>query len=84
MAYTNTDTNMTGSSGLSVGMQEYYNRQLLEDMEPLLVHLQFGTEYRMPPNNGLSMQLRKVLPVETNTTALTEGNPGDGTMVEET
>ena len=84
MAYTNTDTNMTGSSGLSAGMQEYYNRQLLEDMEPLLVHLQFGTEYRMPPNNGLSMQLRKVLPVETNTTALTEGNPGDGTMVAET
>ena len=84
MAYTNTDTNMTGSSGLSAGMQEYYNRQLLEDMEPLLVHLQFGTEYRMPPNNGLSMQLRKVLPVDTNTTALSEGNPGDGTMVAET
>ena len=31
MAYTNTDTNMTGSSGLSAGMQTYYNRQLLED-----------------------------------------------------
>lgn len=28
MAYTNTDTNMTTSSGLSAGMQTYYNREL--------------------------------------------------------
>lgn len=84
MAYTNTDTNMTSSSGLSAGMQTYYNRQLLEVMEPLLVHLQFGVEYRMPPNSGLSMNLRKVLPVETNTTPLTEGNPGEGKMLAET
>ena len=84
MPYTNTDTNMTTSTGLSVGMQTYYNRELLENFEPNLVHLQFGKEYRMPPNNGLTMQLRKVIPLETNTTALTEGNPGDGTMLTQT
>lgn len=48
MAYTNTDTNMTTSSGLSVGMQTYYNRELLRTFEPNLVHLQFGDEHRMP------------------------------------
>jgi N4-gp56 family major capsid protein len=38
----------------------------------------------MPPNNGLTMQLRKVLPIESNTTKLTEGNPGDGKMLAQT
>ena len=51
MAYTNTDTNMTGTSGLSVGMQEYYNRQLLEDMEPLLPGLAVGLIYLIPGQN---------------------------------
>ena len=84
MAYTNTDTNMTTSTGLTPGMQEYYNRELLREFEPNLVHLQFGKEYRMPANNGLSMQLRKLIPIETNTNTLTEGNPGDGAMLAET
>lgn len=84
MPYTNTDTNMTTSTGLTVGMQTYYNRELLENFEPNLVHLQFGKEYRMPPNNGLTMQLRKVLPIASNTTALTEGDPGQGKLLVQT
>ena len=84
MAYNNTDTNMTTSAGLSAGMQEYYNRELLENFEPNLVHLQFGKEYRMPANNGTVMQLRKVIPIESKTGELSEGNPGDGTMLAET
>ena len=44
MAYTNTDTNMTTSTGLSRGMQTYYNRELLRNFEPRLVHIQFGDE----------------------------------------
>lgn len=47
MANTNTNTNMTTSSGLTPGMQTYYNRTLLETFEPNLVHLQFGDEHRM-------------------------------------
>lgn len=46
MANTNTNTNMTTSSGLTPGMQTYYNRTLLETFEPNLVHLQFGDEHR--------------------------------------
>ena len=85
MAYTNTDTNMSTSTGYQVGMPEkYYTRELLREMEPNLVHLQFGKEYRMPLNNGLTQQLRKPIPVETNTTELEEGNPGDGVMLAET
>lgn len=33
MAYTNTDTNMTTSTGLAPGMQTYYNRELLRVFE---------------------------------------------------
>lgn len=84
MAYTNTDTNMTNSAGLTPGMQTYYNRQLLRTFEPKLVHLQFGDEHILPPNSGKVMNLRKLVPVATNTSELEEGNPGDGVMLSET
>lgn len=84
MAYTNTDTNMTTSSALSTGMQTYYNRELLRTFEPNLVHLQFGDEHRMPPHSGLVMNMRKLIPLETNTKALSEGDPGESVMLAET
>ena len=84
MAYTNTDTNMTTSSALSAGMQTYYNRELLRTFEPNLVHLQFGDEHRMPPHSGLVMNMRKLIPLETNAKALSEGDPGESVMLAET
>ena len=84
MAYTNTNTNMTSSTGLTPGMQTYYNRELLRTFEPELVHLQFGDELRMPPNSGLVMNMRKIIPLETSTTALNEGDPGESVMLAET
>ncbi len=84
MAYTNADTNMTTSSALSAGMQTYYNRELLRTFEPNLVHLQFGDELRMPPHSGLVMNMRKLIPLETNTKALSEGDPGESVMLAET
>ena len=84
MPYTNADTNMTTSAGLTPGMQTYYNRELLRTFEPELVHLQFGDEHRMPENNGLVMNMRKLIPLDANTNPLDEGNPGDGIMYAET
>lgn len=81
--YTNTNTNMTTSSGLTPGMQTYYNRELLRTFEPNLVHLQFGDEYRMPANSGVVMNMRKLIPIDAKTTALEEGNPGEGKMLAE-
>lgn len=82
--YTDTNTNMTTSSGLTPGMQTYYNRELLRTFEPNLVHLQFGDEHMMPQNNGLVMNMRKLIPLETKTVELEEGNPGEATMLAET
>ena len=78
------NTNMTTSPGLSPGMQTYYNRELLRTFEPELIHLQFGDEHRMPENNGLIMNMRKLIPIDANTTPLVEGEPGDGIMYAET
>ena len=75
---------MTTSSDLSAGMQTYYNRELLRTFEPNLVHLQFGDEHRMPPHSGLVMNMRKLIPLETNTKALSEGDPGESVMLAET
>lgn len=83
MAYTNTDTNMTNSTGLTPGMQTYYNRELLRTFEPNLVHDQFAEEHPLPPNSGTTMNLRKILPIDAKVTPLDEGNPGDGTMLTE-
>lgn len=83
MAYTNADTNMTTSSGLTPGMQTYYNRELLRTFEPKLVHDQFAEEYPLPANGGTTMNLRKILPIDAKVTPLDEGNPGDGTMLSE-
>ena len=84
MAYTSTNTNMTGSMGLTPGMQTYYNRELLRTFEPELVHLQFGDEHRMPENSGLVMNMRKIIPLEANTNTLSEGEPGESVMLTET
>ena len=85
MAYnSNLNTNKTTSTGLTPGMQTYYNRELLRTFEPELVHLQFGDEHRMPENSGLVMNMRKIIPLETNINTLTEGEPGDGVSLVET
>lgn len=83
MAYTNTNTNMTNSTGLTPGMQTYYNRTLLKVFEPNLVHLQNADVYPMPLNNGLIQNFRKLIPLEGSTTPLNEGNPGDSVMYSE-
>ena len=76
--------NTTVSAGLTPGMQTYYNRELLRTFEPELVHLQFADEHRMPENSGMVMNMRKLIPLEAKTTALAEGEPGDGVMLAET
>ena len=76
--------NTTVSAGLTPGMQTYYNRELLRTFEPELVHLQFADEHRMPENSGMVMNMRKLVPLETKTTALAEGEPGEGVMLAET
>lgn len=84
--YNDTNTNMATSTGLAPGMQTYYNRLLLETFEPELVHLQFGDEHRFPANSGLTMNFRKLIPLDTDIqrAKLSEGEPGESVMLAET
>ena len=84
MAYTSTNSNFTTSAGIAPSLQTYYNRTLLQSFEPELVHLQFGETYPMPKNNGMVMNMRKLIPLEAKTTELAEGNPGEGVLLSET
>ena len=84
MAYTNENSNFTTSNGVSPSMQTYYNRTLLQNFEPELVHLQFAEVYPMPRNHGMMMNMRKLVPLEAKTDALAEGSPGEGVMLSET
>ena len=44
--------NTTGSSGLTAEMKTYYEKRLLDQAEPALVHNQFGDPYPIPANGG--------------------------------
>ena len=77
------NVNMTTSSGLSAGMITLYNKNLLKTFEPVLAHLAFGDEHPFPKNNGTKMSFRKLLPLDADTTALAEGEPGEAQMLAE-
>ena len=64
-------------------MTTIYNKNLLKTFEPLLAHLQFGDEHPFPKNNGKTQSFRKLIPLEADTTKLTEGDPGDAQALAE-
>lgn len=75
---------MTSSAGLAAGSNHtVYNRNLLKTFEPVLAHLQYGDEHPFPKNHGNKMSFRKMIPLEADTTKLTEGEPGDPQLIAE-
>lgn len=73
---TPTPGHTTATGGLSVTMKTFYQRNLLENAEPRLVHGQFGKEYDLPKGGGKTMEWRKWTPLASVSSALTEGAPG--------
>ena len=51
--------NTTGSSGMSAEMKTFYERRLIDQALPALVHDQFGDSYPIPANNGKTIEFRK-------------------------
>lgn len=67
-------TAMTTETGsLSAEMKTFYEKRLLDQAEPLLVHNQFGDKYPIPANNGKKIEFRKYSALPKALTALTEG-----------
>ena len=47
--------NTTGASGMSAEMKTFYEKRLIDQAEPALVHDQFGDPYPIPANGGKTL-----------------------------
>lgn len=73
-------TNQTGMGGeiMSVEMKTYYDRNIIKNAEPFLVHDQFGQKRQIPKNSGKKIEFRKLNPFPKALTPLTEGVTPNG------
>ena len=70
--------NGTGTSTLSPEMKTFYDKTLLDEAQPELVHDQFGQERNIPKNGGKTIEFRKFSSLPKALTPLTEGVTPDG------
>ena len=70
--------NTTGASGMSAEMKTFYEKRLIDQAEPALVHDQFGDPYPIPANGGKNIEFRKYDSLPKASTPLTEGVTPDG------
>jgi len=67
---------------LSQEMKTYYEKRLIDNAEPHLVHDQFGDHYPIPANGGKSIEFRKYSPLDKAMEPLTEGVTPNGSRLE--
>lgn len=71
------NTNVTTDPGLSVENKTFYDRTLIEEASPNLVHDQFGQKRPIPKGSGKKVEFRKYASLPKATKPLTEGvTPG--------
>lgn len=70
--------NTTSTASLSPEMKTFYDKDLLRNAKPVLVHNQFGQKRNIPKNGGKTIEFRKFSPLPKALTALTEGVTPDG------
>ena len=72
------NVNVTTDSGLSVENKTFYDRALLEEASPNLIHMQFGQKRPIPKNGGKRIEFRRYAALPKATQPLTEGVTPDG------
>lgn len=65
--------NYSYSQGVAPGIVDYYERTLLENAKPEMVHARDAQKRTLPENNGKRVQFRRMTPFDAVTTPLTEG-----------
>ena len=70
--------NLNTTATMSKEMKTFYEKRLIDQAEPRLVHDQFADYYPMPQNGGKTIEFRQYDPLPEMTTALTEGVTPDG------
>lgn len=73
-----TNINKTTSAGVAPSVVQYYERTLLENMKPEMVHARDGQKKTLPEHNGKRVQFRRFTPFDAVTTPLAEGVTPDG------
>lgn len=72
------NVNENKTSGLSLSMATYYDKKLIMNAKPNLVHYRYGQTSVLPKNAGKTIDFRKWTPFDAATDALTEGAAPDG------
>lgn len=72
---------MNATTNLAQSMQIYYDRKMILDMQPKLVHYQYGQKRPLPRGSGKTAQFRKWTPFGAVTTPLAEGVVPDGQVL---
>lgn len=80
----NLNTNLTTDSGLSGTVVTYYDRKLIKNAKPRLVHQRFGQKRQIPKNGGKSVNFRKFEIFPAATTPISEGVTPDGRALDMT
>ena len=75
--------NYTYSPGVAPAVTQFYERTLLENMKPEMVHSRDAQRRTLPLNNGKRVQFRRFTPFEAITKPLAEGvTPAGQTLTE--
>lgn len=77
-ANTNVTTAVSAGNNLSAEMKTFYDKNIIKNAEPNLIHDQFGQKKPIPKNGGKKIEFRKYSPFAKATTPLTEGVTPDG------
>lgn len=77
-ANTNVTTSTATGNNMSVQMKTFYDKNIIRNAQPLLIHDQFGQKRPIPKNSGKTIEFRKLNPFAKATTPLTEGVTPDG------
>lgn len=76
--------NATTSPGLSPAVVQFYDREVLPNMVPEMVHHRDAQKVNLPLHNGKSVRFRRITALPPITTPLIEGKTPDGQVMSET
>lgn len=76
--------NLTTSPGVAPGVVQYYERTLLANTRPDMVHARDAQKRNLPEHNGKHVQFRRMIPYEAATEPLKEGITPAGQEIRQT
>lgn len=78
----NTTTQTGSGKEMSVEMKTFYDKVIIKNATPNLVHDQFGQKKPIPKGSGKTIEFRRLNPFPKVTTPLTEGVTPDGSYLD--